>query len=111
MSFHEALYTGNAKETRANLEWPDSKFISISGPVDKTGRTPLHVAAEFGHAELAQYLIQHGASVNDFGHWSCNCTPLQIATHKGHGDLAALLKSHGAKDYPMRQPSYLVPNR
>ena len=109
MGFHEALHTGNVQEVQANLEWPESKFVTIGGPVDKTGRTPLHVAAELGHTELVICLIDNGAQVNDFGHWSCGCTPLQIAEKNKHAAVVKLLKDHGAKDYSLREGSYLSP--
>ena len=44
--------------------------------------TPLHIAAQNDYPEIAQLLIQHGATVNAF--WKYNQTPLDIAlTHPG----------------------------
>ena len=104
IGFHEALRRGNVGEVRANLFWEQGlggMGPSVQGPADKTGRTPLHVAAEYGHVELIEYLIDHGADVNSLGYWTCNCTPLQLATAGGHEVAAEVLKKHGAEKTPL----------
>jgi ankyrin repeat protein len=56
------------------------------------GRTALHCAAEFGHKNVAAYLLDHGArpiplSAND-------PTPLMLACEEGHVRVALLLLEH-----------------
>ncbi|KAG8039017.1 hypothetical protein G9C98_003324 [Cotesia typhae] len=64
---------------------------------DNIGWTPLHEAANFGHIEIAQLLIDHGANVNDPGGPQCgNITPLHDAASCGHFSMMNLLIKHGA---------------
>jgi len=98
VGFSEAVQTGNVAEVESNLFWGKGKFKpTINGPLDKTGRTALHAAAEYGHLELAEYLIRNGAEVNHTGHWGALLkTPLHLAATNGHEDIVRLLLAHGA---------------
>lgn len=58
------------------------------------GRTPLHIAAVVGHAEIAQLLIHNGAHVNVQNNE--NSTPLHFAATFGHTETAHLLIRNGA---------------
>ena len=71
--------------------------------IDETRRTPLHEAASFGHAEVAQALIQAAIDrdrdqlnlvlgATDQRHR----TPLHYAALGGHVDVAGILLDHGA---------------
>jgi len=56
--------------------------------------TPLHLASQEGHVEIAQLLVEHGADVaaqNKDGE-----TPLHRAASRGDLDLARFLVEHGA---------------
>ncbi|MBT3201288.1 MAG: ankyrin repeat domain-containing protein [Phycisphaerales bacterium] len=104
-----ALSHGNVDEVHANLQWPDGKFMyGINDPMDKTGVMPLHLAARSGQLEVVKYLLAHGASINSFGAFGHGCTPLQLAEEYKHAAVAAFLKEKGAKDYPLRERSYIV---
>ncbi len=50
------------------------------------GKTPLEVTAQGGHLDMAQYLLDRGASIIDG-----DTQPLGIAVQKGHLDMAQLL--------------------
>ncbi len=58
------------------------------------GRTPLHLAAENGHKEIASLFLDIGAQA-DFGNWS-DKTALHYAAEKGHIEIIELLLSKGA---------------
>lgn len=71
----------------------------LNGKVDFTktstgGRTPLHLAAEYGHKEIASLLLRKGAQA-DSGNWS-DKTALHYAAEKGHIKIIELLLSKGA---------------
>ncbi|XP_057319556.1 tonsoku-like protein [Microplitis mediator] len=75
-------------------------LLTAGHPVDirdNCGWTPLHEAANFGHIEIAQLLIEHGANLNDPGGAQCgNVTPLHDAASCGHFSMMNLLIERGA---------------
>ena len=57
--------------------------------------TPLHLASEFGHADFAQLLLEHGAdtaTVDDTGF-----RPLCWASYEGHAEVARIILERGAE--------------
>jgi ankyrin repeat protein len=63
--------------------------------VDPDGETPLHSAAQCGHASVITYLIKTaGADVNASS--NKGITPLLLATHGGHAAAVAALVAGGA---------------
>ena len=59
------------------------------------GATPLFMAAQGGHTEIAALLLKNGAKVDVA--WNDGVTPLFMAAQNGHAALAALLLQNGAK--------------
>jgi len=62
---------------------------------ETSGMRPLHGAAAFGQAEMAQWLLDHGAHVDVRD--QKGKTALQIAVEKGHETVAVALRSRGAE--------------
>jgi len=74
-------------------------LFSTSSPpnlfkANEQGLTPLLLAAEKGHTDIAEVLLQRGASVNDAG--PDNNTALHYAAQNGHMDAARMLSRNGA---------------
>ena len=55
-------------------------------------RTPLNLAIQNGHAEMATLLVESGADVNAAGEWY---SPLHSAILYGDADIVMLLLEHG----------------
>jgi ankyrin repeat protein len=63
--------------------------------VDQSGRSALHLAADQGHLELMQVLLDHDASV-DAEDGMGRRTPLYLAATKKDSEAVKLLLGHGA---------------
>jgi ankyrin repeat protein len=62
----------------------------------KAGReTPLHLAAQEGHVQVARILLENGADAGgkSNGFW----TPMSLASNQGHTEIVELLKEYGAE--------------
>ncbi|GLD95447.1 hypothetical protein PINS_up004092 [Pythium insidiosum] len=62
---------------------------------DELGQTPLHVAAEYGRADVVHLLLDKGADLNARD-WA-GATPLEAAARSGRADIARLLSEHNGK--------------
>ena len=60
--------------------------------MDNDKRTPLHLAAEWGHRNTAELLLGKGASVAALN--KSKETPLQVAARKRHTAIVELLNSN-----------------
>ena len=64
--------------------------------VERSGLTPLHLAAGKGKRTRVELLINHGANVNIRDR--DGKTPLSLAKENGHAEIVELLRKHGAKE-------------
>lgn len=60
------------------------------------GTTPLHGAALFDRADMATWMLEHGADPNARN--SEQQTPLRVALDRDHGAVAQALRAHGATE-------------
>lgn len=65
----------------------ESRFTPVTHPT--SGLVPLHNACSYGHYEVAELLVRHGASVNVADLWKF--TPLHEAAAKGKYEICKLL--------------------
>ena len=66
-------------------------------PQDNNGWTPLHEATNNGHLDVTEYLVTHGADINNRGGQGCKgTTPLIDAATNGHIEIMELLLKYGA---------------
>lgn len=87
---HEAAKGGRVIRIRELL----SKDPSLVHVVDQRGWTPLHRAAWWGHRDVAEVLVEHGANPN--ARSDKGVTPLHIAAYKGRKSVVEYLLDHGA---------------
>lgn len=87
---HAAAFSGSLPIARLLLE----NGAVLEDSANKSGVTPLIVAGEENHVELAEFLIAQGADVNHpeaHGYW-----PITRAFWKGNTEIIKLYKRHGA---------------
>jgi ankyrin repeat protein len=72
---------------------------SVSIP-DGDGRTPLHLAAAAGRAQMIERLIALGADPN--ARDRDGCTPMYVSDAAGHALASATLRRHGGRRRPRR---------
>ena len=95
VSLHEAAALGLLDRARAHLD-EDPKSI---GAHSHDGWTPLHLAAFFGHRDLAALLLDRGADVNARStseRFAKSNTPLHAAAANKQVEVARLLVDRGA---------------
>jgi len=87
---HSAVDAGNAEQTGSLLR----NRPGLVQADDGDGHTPLHVAADRGHREVAALLVDAGAKIDAPD--SCGWTPLHTAAANGRVATAELLIARGA---------------
>src|SRR3954470_1448816 len=98
LSLFEACAAGEVERVERLLHESARGAIGVPGVNDYSsdGWTPLHLAAFFGHAKIAELLIAHDADVVAVSRGSNRNTPLHAALAGNHKFIAGLLIGHGA---------------
>ncbi len=100
-AIHHFAADGELDHLRTVLEkYPDlvkarRKFNGAEKPVRTDSFAALHYAAEEGRTDVIEYLVDHGADVNDICY--SGMTPLHLAAWSGHLATAEALVEHGAR--------------
>lgn len=90
---HHAAFAGNESFVKLLLAAPSTQQVSIDA-LDAEGWTPLHYAADRGHAGVVRLLLEEGANVN--ARDTSKRTPLHLAALSGRTDAVAALLREGA---------------
>uniref|UniRef100_F6W3X7 Uncharacterized protein n=4 Tax=Ciona intestinalis TaxID=7719 RepID=F6W3X7_CIOIN len=92
---HQACIGGDLKRVQLLI-----KQGHQVNPRDFCGWTPLHEASNHGHEDIVEYLLQHGAHINDLGGEGCgNLTPIHDAANNGHFNVVEILLNHNANPF------------
>ncbi len=89
---HHFAAKGDLKAIDAILSEEGSE--NLENIQDEDGNTPLHIAIECDHIELAEWLIEMTAEVNRVARFGK--TPLMLAADKGYTELFSMLLDYGA---------------
>ena len=91
------IWTAAARGERAVVERELKANPALLASYSSDGWTPLHLAAFFGHTDLAEFLVDRGADVQArSANTMCNF-PLHAAVAGRHAEVAAILLTHGAE--------------
>jgi ankyrin repeat protein len=98
MSIFDACAAGELECLERLLQESASGAVGAPGVNDYSpdGWTPLHLAAFFGHARIAELLLAHDADVTARSRGTNGNTPLHAALAGNHKFVAGLLIGHGA---------------
>lgn len=83
-------HAGNLEMVKELIE---SHSVGVN-EMDYTDRTALHAAAAAGHAEIVQYLVEHGADRTIQDSWGI--TPAGNAHHNDRHNTLSVLQRHGS---------------
>ena len=92
-SFLQAVEEGRTEKVKAYLELHPDAIDSLNF----FGKTPLHVAAEWGHKSIVEQLLQAGSQALDFRIESNGQTALHCAAMGGHESIVELLLQTGSQ--------------
>jgi ankyrin repeat protein len=87
---HDAVRSGNLEKVKTLL----SSHAELLNSPDQNQKTPLHLALECGHIDIARYLIELGADINLKD--KDKASPLHNASYLGNLEIVDLLLKKGA---------------
>ncbi|KAH7366579.1 ankyrin repeat domain-containing protein [Pyrenochaeta sp. MPI-SDFR-AT-0127] len=90
---HYTAQFGLAGITELILSAVEELAVEAVNAEDSAGRTPLWIAARYGHGDMVKMFLHKGADVNKRGKYS---DALEAASSKGHEQVVKLLLDNGA---------------
>ena len=102
LDIFDASIVGNLVAAKKFIE-KDEKIVNS---YSSDGFTPLHLAAFFGHYEVASLLITSGADINAVAKNSMKVTPLHSAAARNQFEISKLLVSKGANVNAKQQQDF-----
>ncbi|TGO70615.1 hypothetical protein BELL_0696g00010 [Botrytis elliptica] len=101
MAIHHAATNGELETMRILHRRGSHRYINeANGYLN----APLHLASMFGHASVAEWLLENGAAINQPG--IGGDTPLHMATSRGHVEIVRQLLNNGADIHKKNDNSY-----
>jgi ankyrin repeat protein len=100
-----SIYDAAAAGDRDRVEQLLAEDPRLIGFMSHDGWTPLHLAAFFGHPEVVDFLLEHGADMHVVSKNASSVMPLHSALANRQTETAILLIERGA-DIEARQTSY-----
>ena len=100
-SIHIAVYDNDLAEVMRMVE-EDPEIVNLfCGGENNTRLSPLNIAALYGHMDVAEYLLDHGADIHQAviipdGSAQNGYTPLHLACGVGAEDMVEFLLGRGA---------------
>ncbi len=86
---HIAVKENNLEATKLLISKGFDPRIKVASDKPQAGMNALHFSAELGNAEICEFLIRDGLSLEETD--SRNLTPLQIACQNGHNNVVEKL--------------------
>ncbi|HEY4689399.1 MAG TPA: ankyrin repeat domain-containing protein [Anaerolineae bacterium] len=96
LSLFEASAVGDLERVKSILAEDPDLIAELMNAYSHDGFTPLGLAAFFGHADIAEYLLARGAEVNSVSRNRMRVMPLHSAVAGRHLRIAEALIAHGA---------------
>jgi ankyrin repeat protein len=100
-----SIYDACAAGDRARVQELLAEDPRLIGFASHDGWTPLHLASFFGHANVVEFLLDHGADMHMVSRNATSVMPLHSALANRQEETASLLIDRGA-DIEARQPTY-----
>ena len=91
------IWTAAAMSDRTVVERELNANPTLIASYSSDGWTPLHLAAFFGHKDLAEFLVDRGADIHARSENTMCNFPLHAAVAGRHTEVAAILLTHGAE--------------
>jgi ankyrin repeat protein len=106
LSLFEASAVGRLDRVQALVAEDPDLTSELVNAYSHDGFTPLGLASFFGHRDVAEFLLAHGAEINAASKNKMRVMPLHSAVASRHFGIAEILLAHGADVNAAQQDGY-----